>query len=276
MRRLLSVLSFLVVLTLPTAVLPQPASADIAEDFSEFVCKQIFSSCEPFKTNACAISSVEIGVAQPSKRLYKYEGNCNGVLDGQWTASATYDVDTFEAQEKLKARSGAWTVSAIWRCPIDPWTADVWTNCFNMKTLVDVHAAQTSRSPSPSQWDGVPISVTWLWMVDGGRPLTSLPHTVLNPAPAPLPPLPPAPPAPVPGPNWPSLRPGASGEPVRTLQYLLRHHNLDVVVDGDFGEQTAAAVAEYRSSHNLKAGIGRSDLNQIVSLNTWAALVNGE
>ena len=180
-----------------------------------------------------------------------------------------------EAQEKLKAHSGAWTVSATWRCPIDPWAAaDVWPACVSVQTLVNVHTdLSTSTSPSPTEWAGVPISVTWLWMADGGRPLTSLPHTILNPAPAPLPP---SPPAPDPGPSWPNLRKGASGEPVRTLQYLLRHHGLDVVVDGDFGEQTAAAVAQVRSSHNLKAGIGRSDLNEIVTLTTWAALVNGE
>jgi peptidoglycan hydrolase-like protein with peptidoglycan-binding domain len=109
-------------------------------------------------------------------------------------------------------------------------------------------------------------SVSWLWKADGGRPLTSLPHTALNPAPAP---------APDPGPTWPELRPGASGESVKTLQYLLRHHGIDVVVDGDFGEQTAAAVAQYRYTHNLKAGIGKASLNEIVTTSTWAALVNG-
>ena len=42
--------------------------------------------------------------------------------------------------------------------------------------------------------------------------------------------------------TWPTKKKGSSGEPVRTVQYLLRQAGSTVVVDGDFGAKTETAV----------------------------------
>jgi peptidoglycan hydrolase-like protein with peptidoglycan-binding domain len=71
---------------------------------------------------------------------------------------------------------------------------------------------------------------------------------------------------------WPLLSLGANGESVRTVQYLLRQHGADVVVDGDYGPQTRAAVTAF----NVANGIGKSALpgSQRVLLSaTWEKLI---
>jgi peptidoglycan hydrolase-like protein with peptidoglycan-binding domain len=73
--------------------------------------------------------------------------------------------------------------------------------------------------------------------------------------------------------NWPLLREGQpapgplSVEPIRTLQYHLRHHgHPEVVVDGIFGPITAAAVRAFQKSRSLK-------VDGIVGNQTWPALI---
>ncbi len=50
---------------------------------------------------------------------------------------------------------------------------------------------------------------------------------------------------------WPLLRTGSHGEPVRSLQYLLRSQGLPVTVDGAFGPQTGSAVRTFQRGHGL-------------------------
>ncbi len=73
--------------------------------------------------------------------------------------------------------------------------------------------------------------------------------------------------------NWPVLRQGqpAPGplaeEPIRTLQYLLRHQgHAAVAVDGIFGPVTADAVRAFQRSKGLTA-------DGIVGNQTWPALL---
>ncbi len=73
--------------------------------------------------------------------------------------------------------------------------------------------------------------------------------------------------------NWPLLRQGqpAPGpltvEPIRTLQYLLRHHgHPEVAVDGIFGPVTAAAVRAFQRSRGLH-------VDGVVGNQTWPALI---
>jgi peptidoglycan hydrolase-like protein with peptidoglycan-binding domain len=64
----------------------------------------------------------------------------------------------------------------------------------------------------------------------------------------------------------PSLKPGASGDTVSTLQWLLRHHGQDVDVDGDFGDETAGAVKAFQTSRGITPADGT------VNARTWQAM----
>ena len=87
------------------------------------------------------------------------------------------------------------------------------------------------------------------------------------PAPAPAP-------APKPQPQpqsqgsstFPTVRMGATGEVVTSIQYLLRHRGADIVVDGDFGEQTQGAVRDFQKSKGLT-------VDGVVGPRTWQALI---
>jgi peptidoglycan hydrolase-like protein with peptidoglycan-binding domain len=65
---------------------------------------------------------------------------------------------------------------------------------------------------------------------------------------------------------WPKIKSGANAHPIKTLQYLLRAHGQGVVVDGQFGPQTEAAVKAFQSNRGLVA-------DGIVGPVTWFALV---
>ena len=52
---------------------------------------------------------------------------------------------------------------------------------------------------------------------------------------------------------WPDVKIDANAHPIKTLQYLLRAHGQGVVVDGQFGPQTEAAVQAFQSSRGLAA-----------------------
>jgi peptidoglycan hydrolase-like protein with peptidoglycan-binding domain len=65
---------------------------------------------------------------------------------------------------------------------------------------------------------------------------------------------------------WPLTRRGDEGQPVRSLQYLLRARGHRVTVDGDFGPRTEAAVRAFQHD----SGLG---VDGIVGPKTWGALV---
>ena len=69
-----------------------------------------------------------------------------------------------------------------------------------------------------------------------------------------------------PGGNWPTVRQGANGESVRTIQYLLNHHGASLATDGDFGSGTVAAVRSFQTAEGLSS-------DGVVGPNTWAALI---
>ena len=77
---------------------------------------------------------------------------------------------------------------------------------------------------------------------------------------------------PNPGPNplSPILRRGSGGRGqarhVRTAQRLLRHHGINVRVDGDFGPRMTAAVKRFQR----RAGLKRPD--GVIGPRTWSAL----
>jgi peptidoglycan hydrolase-like protein with peptidoglycan-binding domain len=65
---------------------------------------------------------------------------------------------------------------------------------------------------------------------------------------------------------WPLQKNGSTGEPVRSLQYLLRAHGSTIAVDGTFGSQTQAAVETFQRSHNLS-------VDGVVGNHTWPSLI---
>ncbi|MFC7529855.1 peptidoglycan-binding protein [Actinoplanes sp. GCM10030250] len=65
---------------------------------------------------------------------------------------------------------------------------------------------------------------------------------------------------------WPEIRKGHKAHPVPSLQYQLRARGHSVVVDGDFGPKTDAAVRAYQKEKKLI-------VDGIVGPQTWKALV---
>lgn len=51
--------------------------------------------------------------------------------------------------------------------------------------------------------------------------------------------------------DWPTINHSATGEKVRTIQYLLNGHGAKLAVDGKFSPATEAAVNAFKTSHNL-------------------------
>jgi N-acetyl-anhydromuramyl-L-alanine amidase AmpD len=68
-----------------------------------------------------------------------------------------------------------------------------------------------------------------------------------------------------PAPRFPTVARGATGERVKTVQYLLRQAGVSVTVDGDFGAGTETAVKTFQSGHGLTA-------DGVVGPKTWSAL----
>ncbi|MFB2938806.1 peptidoglycan-binding protein [Aerosakkonemataceae cyanobacterium BLCC-F154] len=62
------------------------------------------------------------------------------------------------------------------------------------------------------------------------------------------------------------LRLGSKGEDVKLLQQLLNSYGYSLVVDGDFGSRTDAAVKGFQRSRGLV-------VDGIVGINTWNALL---
>jgi peptidoglycan hydrolase-like protein with peptidoglycan-binding domain len=66
--------------------------------------------------------------------------------------------------------------------------------------------------------------------------------------------------------NWPTVRHGATGERVRTIQYLLTARGFREPADGIYGKDTTATVKRFQKAHQLVA-------DGSVGPKTWAKLV---
>ena len=67
-------------------------------------------------------------------------------------------------------------------------------------------------------------------------------------------------------PQWPLVRRGDEGHPVKTLQDLLNEHGAGLAVDGIFGPKTDAAVRKFQTDHHLT-------VDGIVGPQTWSAVI---
>lgn len=66
--------------------------------------------------------------------------------------------------------------------------------------------------------------------------------------------------------RWPTVRPGARGERVFTIQYLLQQRRLRVLADGRYGRATTAAVRAFQRSRGLRP-------TGVVAASTWNRLI---
>ncbi len=71
---------------------------------------------------------------------------------------------------------------------------------------------------------------------------------------------------PPPATDWPTVQQGASGERVKTIQYLLNSRGAGLAVDGAFGAGTNTAVRNFQSSKGLS-------VDGVVGPATWQALI---
>src|SRR5262249_19342871 len=66
--------------------------------------------------------------------------------------------------------------------------------------------------------------------------------------------------------SWPTVKQGAQGENVFSIQLMLQARGYSLSIDGDFGPQTASAIKSFQSAHGL-------GVDGIVGSQTWPALV---
>ena len=201
-------------------------------------------ACTAFSVDvSCSIANVQVN-GTPTEHKYAFDFNCSSGHQG--TVNGSYDTNTKVTQEKAKNADGVLT--AEWKCPSDPWlTGGV--ACQRQFVQGNYkNAVQNPPDPPSGTYTSYKLST-----VDQAY-LRSRVDLLKAPAPPPPPPPVPAPapaPAPAPSVTWPVLRQGAQGETVTSLQYLLRQHGQDIVVDGDFGPQTLQAVRAFQQAHGL-------------------------
>ncbi|GCE07617.1 peptidoglycan-binding domain-containing protein [Dictyobacter aurantiacus] len=66
--------------------------------------------------------------------------------------------------------------------------------------------------------------------------------------------------------SWPTYQSGASGENVRSIQYMLAQRGYSLTVDGQFGPATASVVKSFQSNSGLS-------VDGIVGSQTWEKLI---
>ncbi|HET8648337.1 MAG TPA: peptidoglycan-binding domain-containing protein, partial [Vicinamibacteria bacterium] len=228
--------------------------------------------CASFGTEAaCTLDDGAVRVTG-SARAYTFALDCQTtrIANGRVEVSAGYDPATRQTKERISHPEGK--VTSTWMCPEDPWVVEG-APCQRLETSINSGRYATGLQQAIDNMpQDRPYSAQKL-NADARDRLQALLIDALRPAPPAAPPPAPAPAAPA-ALAWPALAQGASGEAVTTLQYLLRHHGADVAVDGDFGEQTAAAVAQFRHSRGLAVKVLRgSHANETVTPETWAALI---
>jgi hypothetical protein len=183
-----------------------------------------------------------------------------------------YDPATKQTKERISHAEGK--VVSTWMCPDDPWLVDG-EKCQRLETSItsDRYYGGLQQAIDHMPQDR-PYSAQKINCAGRDRLQTLLIEALQPQVPTPNEPAV----QPAPAVSWPTLGPGASGEAVATVQYLLRYHGADVAVDGDFGEQTGAAVARFRAARGLAPGtlLRGSTAHQTVTPETWAALVNGQ
>jgi peptidoglycan hydrolase-like protein with peptidoglycan-binding domain len=188
---------------------------------------------------SCSIANVQVN-GTPTEHKYAFDFNCTSGHQGK--VNGSYDTNTKVTQEKAKNADGVLT--AEWKCPSDPWIAGG-VVCQRLTVQGNYkNAVQNPPDPPSGTYTSYKLSAADQAYLRSRVDLLKAPAPPPPPAPAPAP-------APAPSVTWPVLRQGAQGETVTSLQYLLRQHGQDIVVDGDFGPQTVQAVRAFQQTHGL-------------------------
>jgi peptidoglycan hydrolase-like protein with peptidoglycan-binding domain len=279
MKRLILTLIVLAGLTVPVLTArPQPAAAANCHAL-DFVC-HIIGGYAPFgEASSCTLSQVWV-TGTPTRHTYQYEQQCGST---HFKVSGSYDVASKRVEEKVAAPTDAWQIAAIWTCFTDPW---IYEGAPPSCTNIDLRA-QGGSMPADGYLDrDFPVSANLLIGQQRRVLNAQLQNSLKTPAASPAS-------SPVPGVGslsraqtqsdaaavqraviaWPLLSSGAQGENVRTVQYLLRQHGADVVVDGNFGPQTAAAVRAFNLAQGLHKSGASLGSGRTVMSSTWEKLI---
>jgi peptidoglycan hydrolase-like protein with peptidoglycan-binding domain len=196
-----------------------------------------------------------------------------------------YDTGSHDAYEILYA--GSSITNASWRCSQNPWTFQNQpptcspTSPALVADAASMLAAQTPRTHLPLSVG--PLSLISRQTLNGqlqnaikalppyspalfGTPGTPVASGALVPT-ATLPPAsgPATKPQTTTSSTLPTVKSGDSGDTVTAIQYLLRQAGQDLDADGDFGDQTDAAVRAFQKAKGLT-------VDGIVGSQTWTAL----
>ena len=233
----------------------------------------------PVLGTAADVQSCANGDAAACARLGTAAAGAAGVPLGSLTAGAQSAAQCASGDTVACTRLGKAVADAAGVTPTAPGPAVDALNC----ALGDM-AACASLGRSAAQAGGAPLAAvpqgatTARLCIAGdvnactqlGQALTnagatrSAPGNPLSPTVQPQPSPNPAASA---TPNWPRLAEPAQGAAVRALQYLLQAHGSSLVVDGQFGAQTTAAVRAFQQAQGLT-------VDGIVGPQTWQAVIS--
>jgi peptidoglycan hydrolase-like protein with peptidoglycan-binding domain len=215
------------------------------------------------KSVASVLSDGSLGFAQGDRvDVYFFDLTTNLCKD--IAVSATYDFNSKATWERLYHVPDGITVEANWTCSDDPYIyVSQPPSCTVTPSSVRVPPILTTFIPGGGNFSRPGSSQE---MSDAGRAALRAAveaESAKNNLPFP------------PGPSTAAADPGsvtgqvmargASGQNVEAIQYLLRFHGEDVAVDGDFGDQTEAAVRAYQEKSMIP-------VDGKVGPRTWAAL----
>jgi hypothetical protein len=303
MKRSLLALALTLALFVPTIVQPRVAIAEpciSGENWVQVVILVVgpytaLFTCTPFSEAAdvgCPITKVGASVTQDKKdgRIDKFDYHLANPC-GDVHVTGSYSYKTGETSERLEGNGR--TIKGAWTCSNDPWIYPAGQPPTCSRITIELVGDPTGWDAAAASQAPLPLSAGLISEISrqalNGQLQNALnqPVTVGEPStttvkpgrsgavqaiesqspasgsaqPTPPPPTSAATQSPTPV----ILRRGAQGAGVEAVQYLLNYHGADIEVDGDFGDQTEAAVRDFQKANRLA-------VDGVVGPNTWKAL----
>ena len=272
MKRIALSLTLSLILLLPSIVRPPSVAAEWCGDtWSVVVITVLFRgvltpflyTCDPFgsgQPSDCPMTAVGASAARDNNngRVDRFDYRLVGMC-GDIHVTGSYAFATGETAERLDGNGRS--IRGLWRCSSDPWIHPAGQAPICTRITIALAGDPTGWDAGAVSQAKLPLSVGLL-SADSRRVLNGQLQNALNQLP------PPAAPAPAPALKpaiIPSVRLGANGQHVDAIQYLLRQSGQDILIDGDFGEQTDASVRAFQAANGLT-------VDGIVGSATWRAL----